>query len=129
MVTLDDLANAMFSVEGTSPNNINHRNNNPGNLVFVGQKGAVLGEGGFAKFASWQAGVDAAIAQLSLNLSRGHDVTGRPTTTLAEMIRSWSQTDQASYIATVSQKTGIDPNADLASQVGFHKGLPKQKLA
>lgn len=129
MVTINDLASAMFDVEGSNPNDINHRNNNPGNLVFVGQKGAVLGEGGFAKFASWADGVNAAVAQLTLNLNRGTDVTGRPTTTLSQIIHSWSTTDQASYVATVASKTGLDPNADLASQLGFHRGLPKLKLA
>ena len=38
---------------------LNIRNNNPGNLRFVGQAGATPGEGGFAKFETPQAGLDA----------------------------------------------------------------------
>lgn len=117
MPTIQDLASAMFTVEGTGANDLNHRNNNPGNLIFVGQTGAVKGEGGFAKFGSWQDGIDAAIAQISLDLKRGTDAIGRPTTTLSQLIKSWSTTDQASYTSTVAGATGIDPNADLASQL------------
>lgn len=130
MATISDLAAAMFGVEGTDPNAINHRNNNPGNLVYAGQSGAVLGEGGFAKFSSWEAGTAAAIKQIGLDLTRGTDVTGRPTTTLAELISSWSPSNASgnsaastnSYISTVASRTGLDPNADLANQLGFQTG-------
>lgn len=119
--TLLDIAQAMFGVEGTSSTNINHRNNNPGNLIYVGQAGATLGEGGFAKFATWDAGQAAAITQINLDLTRGHDARGRPTTTLSQLINSWSpgnasgntQASTDAYVATVASKTGIDPNASL----------------
>lgn len=132
MATLQDIANAMFGVEGSNPNDLNHRNNNPGNLIYVGQKGATLGAGGFAKFATWDDGVNEAIGQMQLDLTRGTAGNGRPTTTLAELIgNGWSpanapgnsQLATSNYIATVANATGVDPNADLASQVGFHRGL------
>ncbi len=81
MATIQELASAMFSVEGYNPKFAG--NNNPGNLVYAGQTGATLGAGGFAKFPTYDAGVAAAQAQISLDLSRGTDVTGKPTTTLA----------------------------------------------
>ena len=127
MATIADLSQAMFGVEGVNPHFT--PNNNPGNLVFAGQNGAVLGAGGFAKFPTYDAGVAAAQAQITLDLTRGTDITGRPTTTLSELIKSWSTTDQSTYISTVAANTGIDPNADLSAQLGFpprgkahHKG-------
>lgn len=45
-------------------------NNNPGNLRFVGQPGAVKGEGGFAKFKTPEAGVKALQNQIALDASR-----------------------------------------------------------
>ena len=128
MASLSDLVNAMFGVEGNNPNLAG--NNNPGNLIYVGQAGATEGAGGFAAFATLADGIQAAENQVTLDLSRGTDATGRPTTTLAELIGSWSpgnapgNTPQATsnYISNVSGATGIDPNADLASQLlGFHK--------
>lgn len=47
--------------------------NNPGNLKFAGQAGAVAGPGGFAQFASMQGGLDALARQLELYGSRGND--------------------------------------------------------
>lgn len=128
MATLSDLVNAMFGVEGNNPNFAG--NNNPGNLIFVGQPGATAGAGGFAAFPTLAAGIQAAQNQVTLDLNRGTDATGRPTTTLAELISSWSPASAAgnspastaSYIARVSGDTGIDPNGDLASSLAnFHK--------
>ena len=127
MANINDLADAMASFEGSSASDLNHRNNNPGNLVYVGQTGATLGEGGFAKFSSWQAGLDAMTWQLGHNLIRGTNASGQPTTTLSEMIAGWANrpSDQGAlpnYISTVANKLGINPNESLASQLGFHKG-------
>lgn len=128
MASLSDLVNAMFGVEGNNPNFVG--NNNPGNLIFVGQPGAVPGVGGFAAFATLADGIAAAGNQVSLDLSRGTDAIGRPTTTLAQLIGSWSPgnapgntpASTSNYISSVSASTGIDPNADLASQLAnFHK--------
>ena len=52
------------------------RNNNPGNLKFVGQAGASQGEGGFAKFDSPQAGFKALQSQLQLYASGGSQAAG-----------------------------------------------------
>ena len=124
--TIQDLANAMFEVEGSNL----ATNNNPVNLIYVGQTGATQGVDGIAAFASLQDGINAAINQIQLDLSRGTDAAGNPTTTLAQLISSWSPPTAAgnsvastnNYISTVSTSTGIDPNADLASQLGFRRG-------
>jgi hypothetical protein len=129
MATIQDLVNAMFGVEGNNPNFA--ANNNPGNLIYAGQPGATLGAGGFAAFATLQDGINAAISQVQLDVTRGTAGNGLPTTTLAELISNgWSppsapgnsQAATDSYVSTVASKTGIDPNADLADVLGFRRG-------
>jgi hypothetical protein len=124
MATLQDLANAMFGVEGSNPNLAS--NNNPGNLVYVGQAGATEGVGGFAAFATLADGIQAAINQIGLDLTRGTAGNGQPTTTLSELISNgWSppsapgnsQASTTNYINTVASQTGIDPNSSLISQL------------
>jgi hypothetical protein len=106
---VDILASAITTQEG-GPGNLNYRNNNPGNLRFVGQTGAVLGEGGFARWSTWDEGVYALKAQINLDATRGTDAAGHPTTTVGELIASWapaSENDTAGYIAAVEQHTGF----------------------
>jgi hypothetical protein len=106
---VDALASAITLQEG-GPGSLNYRNNNPGNLRFVGQTGAVLGEGGFARWSTWDEGVYALKAQINLDATRGTDAAGHPTTTVGELIASWapaSENDTAGYIAAVEQHTGL----------------------
>jgi tetratricopeptide (TPR) repeat protein len=49
-------------------------NNNPGNLKFVGQAGAILGEGGFAKFETAKDGIVALHKQVHIDAERGLSV-------------------------------------------------------
>lgn len=112
------IAAAIQNEEGYYPGSLAYRNNNPGNLAYVGQAGATPGAGGFARFSSYQAGYAALENQISLDLNRGYDVNGNPTTTLSELITSWappSENNTSAYIANVSAATGFDPNAPLSS--------------
>lgn len=129
--TATDLALAMATVEGTAPGDRNARNNNPGNLIYVGQRGAIgKDSGGYAIFPDYATGLQAATDQINLDLTRGTDATGRPTTTLAQLIASWSpgnapgntQAGTQSYINTVASRTGIDPNANLISALSPGSG-------
>jgi hypothetical protein len=72
----DKYLDIMAINEGTSPTNVNHRHNNPGNILWTkgDQKlltkyGAVEGEHkgryAYARFPSWQAGLEAAREKLS----------------------------------------------------------------
>lgn len=56
-----------------NPNSLAQANNNPGNLWFVGQKGAVAGKGGFAKFDTIEDGFTAYENQIALDAGRGLD--------------------------------------------------------
>jgi hypothetical protein len=112
------IANAIQTQEGYYPGSVAYRNNNPGNLTYAGQPGATPGVGGFAAFDTLADGQAALQNQITLDATRGTDVNGNPTTTLAQLITSWappSENNTAAYIANVSATTGFDPNAPLSS--------------
>lgn len=108
----------MQQQEGYYPGSPSYVNNNPLNLAYAGQPGAVPGVGGFAAFSTYQQGLAAGKNQIVLDATRGTDVNGNPTTTAAQLITSWAppaENNTASYIANVSAATGFDPNAPLSS--------------
>lgn len=84
-------------------------NNNPINLKYAGQKGAVKGEKGFAKFGSAAAGAAAGLAQIALDSGRG--------LSLAKFILKFApptENDTKKYISQVSDWLGISPTTPLA---------------
>ena len=89
------------------------RHNNPGNLVFAGQRGATVGETvaghTFAKFQSTEEGVAALYRQLQLYQKRGID-------TLTEIMGVYAPegaNNTGAYIKALSKTTGLDPNQQL----------------
>jgi len=86
------------------------RNNNPGNLNFVGQEGATLEPGGrFAQFRSIVDGLRALDRQLGLYSMRGKK-------TIAEIISTYAPSNEnntAAYISSVSRSMLADPNQPL----------------
>ncbi|UUE08745.1 lysozyme [Dickeya zeae] len=89
------------------------RNNNPGNLNFAGQAGALPepgANGRFAVFPSMDAGLSALHRQLQLYGQRGKQ-------TVSDIIKTYApasdNNDTAGYIRTVSSKLGISPNQPL----------------
>ena len=95
---------------GTS---VAERHNNPGNLVFAGQRGATVGETvaghAFAKFQSTEEGVAALYRQLQLYQKRGID-------TLTEIMGVYAPegaNNTGAYINALSKTTGLDPNQQL----------------
>lgn len=117
---VDSIASAIQTQEGFYPGSLAWQNNNPGNLIYVGQPGASPGAGGFAKFATYQDGRSALTNQITLDAVRGTDANGNPTTTVSQLINSWApasdpRNDPATYVTSVSLQTGFDPNAPLSS--------------
>ena len=95
---------------GTS---VAERHNNPGNLVFAGQRGATVGETvaghTFAKFQSTEEGVAALYRQLQLYQKRGID-------TLTEIMGVYApegDNNTGAYINALSKTTGLNPNQQL----------------
>lgn len=83
MPTIVDVANVQARTEDWSwnpstlswsvfdPNSLAQANNNPGNLLFMGQPGATKGKGGFARFNTVSEGFQAEQNQIALDASRG----------------------------------------------------------
>jgi hypothetical protein len=114
------LADAISKMEGwLVPNSLAQRNNNPGNLRYVGQAGAVGQDAnGFAIFATPSDGQAALQTQIDLDTSRG--------LTLSQFISKYapsSENDTSSYLSFVSQQTGIAPNDPIGgSGSSFQRG-------
>jgi hypothetical protein len=104
------------------------RNNNPLNLRFVGQQGAVKGDRGFAKFETEQQGFLAAANQLKMyNTGTSAAAGNKKLETLEQIIGQWapaSENDTQAYVNTVAQATGFkkDQKLDL---VNDHEALAK----
>lgn len=107
------------------------RNNNPGNLNFAGQAGAVLEDGSnarFAKFGSTAEGVSALAKQLQRYGERGLD-------TVSKIINKYapsSENDTNSYIETLSKRLGVsgDQKLDLndsSTLTGLIKGIARHE--
>ena len=84
-------------------------NNNPGNLRFVGQPGAVQGEGGFAKFSSPQAGVEALKRQIQLDASRGLNLSG-----FIAKYAPPTENDTRLYISQATKNLGVSPETPVS---------------
>lgn len=106
-----------LSIEIPRTSRLSFVNNNPGNLKFAGQDGAVKGEGGFAKFTSPQAGFNALINQIKLEVKRGH--------TLASFVNKFappSENDTKLYIQQATKALGFNSGTPL-------KNIPIEELA
>lgn len=87
------------------------RNNNPGNLNFVGQRGAVreTPNGRFAKFNTAFEGLQALSSQLNRYAERGLN-------TVEKIISTWapaSENNTRAYIDKISGKLGVSPDTVL----------------
>lgn len=113
---------AIRSGSATSGSSVASRNNNPGNLVYVGQAGAtpsatVNADGTrFAVFQTPEAGAAAAQAQLQKEIAGGNN-------TVAGIIHKWagaqykgnSTASEQNYVASVAKALGVNPNAPLTA--------------
>lgn len=109
-----------FNQGGSGPNNAQSSiklgsplavaNNNPGNLRYAGQSGATPGKGGFAKFATPEAGVKALQNQINLDASRG--------LTLGQFINKYappSENNTSQYLTQAINNLKVSANTPLKS--------------
>lgn len=124
MSTITDWANAIFHFEGGKPGNLNVRNNNPGNLKFAGQPGAVAGQNGFAVFQS----IDDGFAALNRQLTKW--LNEYPSLTLTQFYAKYlGQSDYLNpqvtkegnpftYASNVAGKLGVSPDQTIGQIFG-----------
>ncbi|WP_336792485.1 lytic transglycosylase catalytic [Pantoea anthophila] len=115
----DDGPEAIYPVDGPASQYAQslkrgERNNNPGNLNYAGQAGAMLERSGgrFAKFQTAYDGLRAMARQLMLYAKRGiNSVEG--------IISTWapsSENNTGAYVNAISSRLGVDPKAALNLQ-------------
>jgi hypothetical protein len=119
------MAAAIRQMEGTNP--AFAANNNPGNLVYIGQAGAVPGAGGFAKFSTPAAGEAALESQIQYQVNQGQNLTQffnqyapGGTVNAAGGVQTSAATQN--YINTVSLQLGLDPSTPLNSIQASYSG-------
>jgi len=86
------------------------KNNNPGNLRFVGQEGATQGSGGFAKFSTPEAGMNALKNQIAIDTKNGH--------TLKSFINKYapsSENNTSEYLSQAMKALGVSANMKLSN--------------
>ena len=114
--TVSAMEAAIIKMEGYNPNFA--PNNNPGNLVYAGQRGAKMGAGGFAAFPTYADGVTALDKQIAGQIDKGQSLTDffnqyapGNTKNAAGGIQTPAATQN--YINFVSAQLGIDPNVPI----------------
>ena len=92
------------------------KNLNPGNLRFIGQKGATMGTGGFARFETVDDGLVALANDLNAKLT-GRSAHGKLDTvgTLISKYAPPNENDTKAYIDKVSKFMGVDPSAKIGN--------------
>jgi len=101
-----------------APAPLSVRNNNPGNLKFAGQPGAVADARGFAVFQTPEAGAAAADRQLGLYMQRDG------LNTIRGIVSKWSPVadpgnapgSTANYASYVARQLGVSPDQPLSPQ-------------
>jgi hypothetical protein len=106
------IANTIQQVEGYYPGSLAYTNNNPGNLIFVGQAGATQGAGGFASFPSYDAGYQALLNQIQNYANRG--------LTIDQMMNLYAPAGQGSnnptaYANTIAGALGVSTDTTVAN--------------
>jgi hypothetical protein len=106
------VANLIQTVEGWFPGSVSQQNNNPGNLMYAGQPGAIgQSSSGFAIFDSVSDGYQALLNQIALDASRGE--------TILEFANKYAPAqdgnDPTSYAAQIAAATGLSVNDPLAA--------------
>lgn len=93
------------------------RNNNPGNLRFANQQGAVKTADNFARFDTYDQGVRALDNQLDLYYTgRSVAAGGVPKTSVREIISIYAPTTENptnNYIETVASRMGVNPDEEI----------------
>lgn len=84
------------------------RNNNPGNLQYADQQGALPGDKGFARFESPEAGYQALLHQIQLDQSRG-----LPLGAFIAKYAPPASNDTATYVQRAAQRFGISPGTPI----------------
>lgn len=104
-------AEAIKSYEGWSPGSRSYRNNNAGNLKFIGQEGATHADNaGFAVFSLYEFGWKALVRQLTI-AANGTSKVYKPTDTLVDFFKKYAPSrdnnDPVAYAMFVANRLKV----------------------
>jgi hypothetical protein len=115
---IEAMARAIQEFEGWYEGSVSQRNNNPGNLKYAGQPGAI-GEDqyGHAIFDSFTSGWNALIRQLQAAFY-GTSQVYSPTDTLYEFFSKYAEGNSQAYAEFVAGELGVAPTYTLQQIIG-----------
>jgi hypothetical protein len=116
---LSTVAATIQQIEGWAPGTRSYRNNNPGNLMYAGQTGAIGQDAqGFAIFPDYQTGLTALDNQITLDASRGK--------TISEFTSIYAPASDGnnptSYAAQIAAAAGLSPSDSLSAAIAGGSG-------
>src|ERR1700678_1407098 len=111
---LQTLAQTIQTQEGYYPGTLAYTNNNPGNLIYVGQAGASPGAGGVASFPTYNAGYQALLKQIQNHPNRG--------VTIDQIMAIYAPAGQgsnnpSSYANTIANNLGVSTSTPVATAI------------
>ncbi len=126
MGDINTLATQIQKIEGYYPpgtpgypnGSLAWQNNNPGNIRFANQPGAVQGAGGFAKWPTYDAGYQGLLNQINYQAAKGQD--------LSQFINQYApptENNTNQYLASLVQATGASPTTPLTTIIGAPPGI------
>ena len=124
------IASTIQTVEGYYPGSIAYQNNNPGNLIYVGQSGATQGPPMpgtnyyYASFPSYQAGLTALDSQIQTYANQG--------LTIDQMMAKYAPATDANgnptgnnptaYAQQIATALGVSTDTTVADAIGANNG-------
>jgi hypothetical protein len=114
---VEKMATAIKNFEGWAVGSRSYRNNNPGNLKFAGQAGAVgQDEQGHAIFSDYEAGWAALKRQIRLAFTGGSHVYTLADN-LYDFFSKYAEGNSRQYAEYVAGQLGVDPFAAKLSDI------------
>lgn len=113
-------------VQPNAQGTLAQRNNNPGNLRFAGQTGATKGDGGFAKFDSYESGYQALLNDIKAKQTGKTRTKLNPNSTLLDLMNVYSPAADSNNPQKLAQSLAQGLGVDVNTKIG---GLDTKKLA
>lgn len=115
---LTAVAQAIQTQEGWYPGSVSYTDNNPGNLMAVGQANCTPTAAGFCSFPNYADGWNALLNQISLDASRGMSIS-QFTSSYAP---ASAGNDPVTYASNIADAVGLSPSDSLAAAISQSGG-------